>query len=132
MPVLACMPQQLRHRRLDDHEAQHRHPLPQRHDECHRAAEGMADEMHRRGRAPDDGLEDLGFTGNIGIPQRAAFGCPAIAQQACRHRAQAVAQLGDDGPPRRARAAGARHQHDGRPRAALGIVDGAAIVFDHG
>jgi hypothetical protein len=92
----------------------------------------VADEMHRRARAPDDGLEDLGFAGDIGVAQRAAFGRPAIAQQACRDRAQAVAQFGDDRPPRRARAARARHEHDGRPRAALGIVDGAAIVFDHG
>ena len=134
--VLSRVAQQLRQGRLDDHQAEHRHPLAERDGERGRAAEGMADEMHRRRRAPDDGLEDLGLAGNIGIPQGTAFGCPAIAEQACRHRAKAAAQLGEDGPPRRAGAAGARHEHDGRraavPGPVLGIVDVAAIVLDHG
>src|SRR5258706_16344861 len=91
----------------------------------------MADQMHRTGRAADNGFKDRGLVRNIDIEIRAALGGSAVSEQARRHAAEAVLPLRDDGPPGHAGATGSRHKDDCRPLSAFGIVDASAFFLAH-
>jgi hypothetical protein len=91
----------------------------------------VTNEVYRTIRTPDHSLKNFSFVTDVAVDKRAAFGCPAVAEQTRRHASEAALPLGDDWPPRSAGAAGPRHKHDGWPPAALVVVNISAPVFDH-
>src|SRR5262249_61831834 len=76
-------------------------------------------------------LEHLGLVRHVGSGRGAPLGGAAIAQQAGGDAAIAVLPVGDDRPPRRAGAAGTRHQDERGTLAALVVVDAAEPIVDH-
>jgi hypothetical protein len=99
VPILAHRPQYFRRGSFGDRQAQQLHPPSQRDGERGQAAERMADEMHRAGRAPDHRFKNLCLVSNIGIESDTAFDSAAITEQTRGDTAETVLPLRDDGPP---------------------------------
>ena len=84
----------------------------------------------RRATGPaDDRLQHFRLVRNRGIVGSTAFRRVAVAQQAGRDAAEAVAAMGDDRAPGGTGTTGARRKHNGWAMPALLVVDMPARIL---